>query len=104
MFLVPENAIIDTTLNGNIVERKGIKYIKINKHDTKFIAVAKFMKLYDVVPNNKQLSDTVNDIFNENIAVFNTFVTPGLSIALGEIIKNYMAKMHSKVPMSQLYA
>ena len=103
LFLVPENVVLDTTLNGNIVEKKGIKYININKQDTKYIGSPKYMVLHDVVPNNKQLSDTVNDLFNENIKIFDNYVTPSLSKAFGEIIKNYVAKMHSQFPISKLY-
>lgn len=91
-------------LQGESVERKGVKYIIVKNVELKAISMRKvILKLDNLFQGNKELSDNLNVFINENWELLFQELKPAFEEAIVAIIKDIVGKVFQKIPQDDIF-
>ncbi|KAK9874601.1 hypothetical protein WA026_005433 [Henosepilachna vigintioctopunctata] len=98
-----KDGIYNSTLNSEVIERDGIKYIRsTGNHLTYNFKLVQF-KLDNLFDGNKQLGDEMNKFLNENWKLILDDFGPGIANTISHIHKKNFNDFVSDIPITEIY-
>ncbi|XP_044740773.1 circadian clock-controlled protein daywake-like [Chrysoperla carnea] len=90
-------------VNFDLIEKKGVKYLKLKDTDVKFDVKRAYFRLENLFDGNKELSDQMNKVLDDSWKDVLKDIGPAIAKAVGAIVEQLAMGVFERVPYDKFF-